>query len=159
VSHDTYRTTPHISLPPTFFLLRVKTQSDAVHDSYTRGVLRTRMERREFVAGVGGLTVTRWLDVSDSDSYGGGRKHEVIARRTVEDGTDIPVRLREGSSVMVKMDVEEGSGFSVAVIGLSRMERKRITGEDELVVEIEEEGEYVVDVTGEGRAQIHVVRG
>ena len=112
------------------------------------------MERREFVAGIGGLAASGWIEVGDENAEKGeSRTDEVLAHETVQDTTHVPVRLKEGASVTVEINVKEGSGFSVAVMSLNGMEEK-----DELIAEIEEDGEYLVDVSGDGTAEVRVVR-
>ena len=110
------------------------------------------MERREFVAGVGGLASALVPEVERRGSA------EVVARETVRDGTKIPAEFDEGDRVSVEVNVLEGSGFSVAVMSLSSMTRKKVTGRGEVVAEIDEDNEYLVDVTGDGRAEISVFR-
>lgn len=118
------------------------------------------MERREFVAGIGGLAASGWIEVGDKDAENEeSRTDEVLAHETVQDATHVPVRLREGASVTVEINVKEGSGFSVAVMSLNSMEEKTVEEEDELVAEIEEGGEYLVDVSGDGAAEVRVIRG
>jgi len=93
----------------------------------------------------------------------GEPKEEVVVREEVQDGTRIPLRLSEGATVTVEAEVEEdenpGEGFTVAVMSLNSMESKTVTGKGSLVTGIDEEGEYLVDVTGGGRGSVRVVRG
>lgn len=117
------------------------------------------MERREFVAGIGGLAASGWIEVGDKEAENGEiRTEDVVARKRVQDATHIPVRLKEGASVTVEINVKEGSGFSVAVMSLNGMNEKTVEEEGELVAEIEEDGEYLVDVSGDGTAEVRVVR-
>lgn len=109
------------------------------------------MERREFVAGVGGLASALVPEVEGRGSA------EVVARETVRDGTKIPAEFDEGDRVSVEVNVSEGS-VSVAVMNLSSMTRKKVMGRGEVVAEIDEDNEYLVDVTGDGRAEIIVFR-
>jgi predicted DNA-binding antitoxin AbrB/MazE fold protein len=121
--------------------------------------LRENMERREFVAGIGGLAASGWIEVGDKDAENDEiRTDEVLARKTVQETTHVPVRLKEGASVTVEINVKEGSGFSVAVMSLNGMNEKTVEEEGELVAEIEEDGEYLVDVSGDGTAEVRVVR-
>jgi hypothetical protein len=119
------------------------------------------MERREFVAGVAGLSASGWLEVTGTEDEPGGSSPtpEVLAHETTDGGTRIPVRLDEGATVTVEVSVERGTGFSVAVMSLDSMTSKEVTGEDEVLAEMDEDGEYLVDVTGEGHAEIRVLRG
>lgn len=114
-------------------------------------VRSTSMERREFVAGVGGLASALVPEVERRGSA------EVVARETVRDGTKIPAEFDEGDRVSVEVNVLEGS-VSVAVMSLSSMTRKKVTGRGEVVAEIDEDNEYLVDVTGDGRAEVSVFR-
>lgn len=103
--------------------------------------------------------MTGRLSVPDSDARDVKSKPDVIAHRTVRGGTRVPLRLGEDARVTVEVDVEDGSGFSVSVMGLGGMESKHITDMDELVVESDSEDEDIVEVRGDGRARIRVVRG
>ena len=129
------------------------------HSNYTAVFLRENMERREFVAGIGGLAASGWIEVGDENAENEEvRTDEILAHETVQDTTHVPVRLKEGASVTVEINVKEGSGFSVAVMSLNGMEEKTVEEEDALVAEIKEDGEYLVDVSGDGTAEVRVVR-
>ncbi len=129
------------------------------------------MERREFVAGVGGLAASGWIDVSGDAEEEDGKSREtrgssedgeghVVVQDTVVDTARFPLRLRDDAEVAVEVDADEGAEFTVAVMSLQSMTSKKVTDETEehLSAEIDADGDYIVNVTGEGRCEVSVVR-